>query len=466
MNGRSLLAATTASAFCFGGLSLSACGGALGGNRTSAGFEPLVRARPASKPPYIKHVIIMIQENRSFDNLFAHYPGADGAWYGTMYDKRTKTDRSVRFHKAGLNSFDICHTFQGFRTEYDGGKMDGFGEVGIYAWCGGPSENEYAYQYVDPADIAPYWTIAKQYVLADRMFETQSSGSFIGHQDLIAGGTAINRDESLVNYPTRPPWGCDAPLGTKTSLINAQRQFLRDKGPFPCLHYPTLADSLDRRLVPWKYYTPSVQRPNGKFEMGSLWNAFDAIATVRYGPNWTNNVVSPETRIFQDIHNNELPALSWLIPDEANSDHPKGTLGQYNGPSWVAGVVNAIGRTRYWNSTAIIVVWDDWGGWYDHVPPPQLDYQGLGFRVPMLVISSYAKKNYVSHTQYEFGSILKFVEDNWNMRRIGTTDVRANSIVDCFDFTKPPRAFTPIPAALPQSYFERMRPSNVPVDSE
>ncbi|MBV8117769.1 MAG: hypothetical protein JOY69_05065 [Candidatus Eremiobacteraeota bacterium] len=441
---------------------------AYSGTPRSSGLMPAAQTAAESlRPQYIKHVVIMIQENRSFDNFFAHFPGADGTRYGTMYDARTKSDRVVRLHKASLNSFDICHTWQGFQTEYDGGKMDGFSKAGIYAWCAGPPQKQYAYQYVDPAEIAPYWTMAKQYVLADHMFETQSSGSFIGHQDLIAGGTAIDGTESLVNYPTNQPWGCDAPAGTKTSLLTAQHEFLRDKGPFPCLRYRTLADSLDRRMVPWKYYTPLIARPNGKPEMGSLWNAFDAIAAVRYGPNWKNNVVSPETRIFEDIRNGQLPAVAWLIPAEANSDHPKGEYGQYTGPSWVASVVNAIGtRAELWNSTAIIVVWDDWGGFYDHVPPPQLDYQGLGFRVPMLVISPYAKKSYVSHTQYEFGSILKFVEDNWRMRRIGTTDVRATSIVDCFDFDQPPRTFQTIPAALPQSYFERMRPSNAPLDSE
>jgi phospholipase C len=421
-----------------------------------SGFVPLSRLRPTSTPPYIKHIVIMIQENRSFDNLFATYPGADGTTDGMTHDGKT-----VPLKRDTLVSVDIDHRWQAFQTEYDGGKMDGFDEIHKGAWGGGKPARLYAYRYVNPADIQPYWTMAREYVLADHMFETQSSGSFVAHQDLIAGGTAINHYQSLVNYPSQPPWGCDAPAGTKTSLITVDHQFLSRKGPFPCLTYKTLRDSLDHRLVSWKYYAPASNTP-----IGAIWNAFDAIDAVRNGPQWTSNISTPETSIFKDISKGQLPAVSWLIPDEPNSDHPNGWPNKYHGPSWVASVVNAIGRSSAWNTTAIIVVWDDWGGFYDHVAPPQLDYQGLGFRVPMLVISPYAKKSYVSHTQYEFGSILKFVEDNWNMRRIGSTDVRANSIVDCFDFSQPPRAFQPIPAELPQSYFEHERPSYLPVDTE
>jgi phospholipase C len=432
----------------------------------STGFTPAARGVPeSSTPPFIKHVVIMIQENRSFDNLFAHYPGADGAWYG-----KTKDGSTVRLHMHGLLSWrDIDHTWQGFQIEYDGGKMDGFSKIGLGAEGRQGPAGIYAYQFVDPHEIAPYWTLAHQYVLADRMFETQSSGSFIGHQDLIAGGTAINRYQSLINdpYPVGPltAWGCDADSKTRTSLITVKHRFLPNEGPFPCLSYPTLRDSLDRGEVSWKYYAPPFGKDGRQPPIGLIWTAFDAISAVRYGPEWTNNISAPETNIFKDIRQNTLPAVSWVIPDWRNSDHPGRQV--VGGPSWVAQVVNAIGeKSALWNTTAIVVVWDDWGGFYDHEPPPQLDYQGLGIRVPMLVVSPYAKRDYVSHTQYEFGSILRFVEDNWGLRRLGTTDGRANSIVDVFDFSQPPRAFQPIPAAFPRSYFERMRPSYLPVDTE
>jgi phospholipase C len=429
---------------------------------TSTGRSSVTRTAPSK----IQHIVILIQENRSFDNLFATYPGADGTTTGKIH-----TGQTVPLKKVGLIAKDLCHAWRGFQIEYDGGKMDGFDEVPLGAGCkkNVPPAGSYTYQYVDPDKIRPYWTMAQQYVLGDHMFETQSSGSFIGHQDLIAGGTAINRYQSLVDNPTpitsQTPWGCDAPSRTKTSLLTVKRRFLPGEGPVPCLTYRTLRDSLDEGKVSWKYYAPPFASRSGEPEIGRIWTAFDAIEAVRRGPEWTTNISFPETTIFNDIKGSRLPAVSWLIPDWLNSDHPgQGVTG---GPSWVAQVVNAIGKnTILWNTTAIIVVWDDWGGFYDHVPPPQLDYQGLGIRVPMLVISPYAKQGYVSHTQYEFGSILKFVEDNWGLKRIRTTDVRANSIVDVFNFNQPPRKFQPIPAVLPQSYFEHQRPSYLPIDTE
>ncbi|MGA8532875.1 MAG: alkaline phosphatase family protein [Candidatus Tumulicola sp.] len=442
-----LLRASIAAALC-----ISGCSG--GGSQSSASLLPAGSA--TSTPPakqYISHVVIMIQENRSFDNFFATYPGADGTTTGKTHDGTV-----VPLKKARLVAEDLEHTWKGFLTEYDDGKMDGFDLIGFGALGGMGPAGLYPYQYVDPADIRPYWTMAHQYVLADHMFETQSSGSFVGHQDLIAGGTKINRYDSLVNYPTKTPWGCDAPQVTKTSLLTVRRRFLPRQGPRPCLTYPTLRDSLDAGKVSWKYYAPPFDT------IGDIWTAFDAIYAVRYGPEWTTNISTPETSIFNDISKGKLAAVSWLIPDFTNSDHPG--HGVTGGPSWVAQVVNAIGGSQYWKTTAIIVVWDDWGGFYDHVAPPQLDFQGLGLRVPMLVISPYARKGYVSHTQYEFGSILRFVEDNWGLKRIGTTDVRATSIGNVFDFNGPPRKFSPIPAALPRSYFEHHRPSYQPVDTE
>ncbi len=437
-----------------GALFIAGCSGG-----SSGGGAPLVPAsadRPSPTPHAaspLQHVVIMIQENRSFDNFFATYPGADGTTTG-----KTHTGQIVDLQEAGLIAQDMDHRWQAFVKEYRHGGMDGFDLIHMGALGGGPKANLYPYQYVRPSDIKPYWTMAQRYVLADHMFETQSSGSFVGHQDLIAGGTAINRYRSLVNYPTKTPWGCDAPHDTKTSLLTHQRRLLKGAGPFPCLDYPTLRDSLDAGGISWKYYAPPFTT------IGDIWTAFDAIRAVRYGPEWNTNISSPETNVFKDISKGNLPAVSWVIPDFQNSDHPG--HGVTGGPSWVAQVVNAIGQSPMWKSSAIIVVWDDWGGFYDHVSPPQLDFQGLGFRVPMLVISPYAKKGYVSHTQYEFGSILKFVEDNWQLPRIGSTDERATSIVNVFDFSQPPRRFTPIQAARSKSYFLHRRPSYLPVDTE
>jgi phospholipase C len=436
------------------------------------------RIRTASGSTPIQHIVLLVQENRSFDNLFATFPGADGTMTGQLKNK------TIRLHMAKLNSkCSYGHLYPGFRRDYNGGKMNGFwdegGDTGNAEGCP-VKAGKGPYQYVNPGDVAPYWQIAKQYVLADHMFQTQGSGSFTAHQDLIRGGTTFDQyqTESFVDVPDHAPWGCDAPQYTVTTYLLAgtsHPKYKYHQGPFPCTNifassganYRTLRDLLDAQSVSWKYYVPPLTQHNS----GNLWNAFDVIAPVRYGSEWTTNVASPETKIFSDIKNQRLAAMSWVIPDLKNSDHPRS--GSDTGPSWVAHVVNAIGESRYWQSTAIIIVWDDWGGFYDHVPPAFFDeWGGLGFRVPMLVVSPYARETsssepgYISHSQYEFGSIVKFVEETWNLGLLGTTDGRATSIDDCFDFSQQPRGFTPISAPYGPAFFDRQQPSFQPVDTE
>jgi len=156
--------------------------------------------------------------------------------------------------------------------------------------------------------------------------------------------------------------------------------------------------------------------------------------------------------------------VSWITPTCANSDHAG--CGSNTGPSWVASLVNAIGKSPYWSSTAIFIFWDDYGGWYDDVPPPLVDYDGLGIRVPLLVISPYAKRGYVSHTQYEHGSILQFAEDRFGLPRLAASDTRANSLDDCFDFNAPPRPFVPIAAPHDEAFFRHQPPDLRVPDSE
>jgi phospholipase C len=253
-------------------------------------------------------------------------------------------------------------------------------------------------------------------------------------------------------------WGCDAPPNTRTHLISNTNVWIKKLGPYPCsnkfsVKYPTMRDLLDAKSVSWKYYVPA-QSTN----FGKLMNAFDLVYPVRYGSEWGTNVSSPETNIFNDISSNALPAVSWVIPQENNSDHP-GTS-KDAGPQWVASVVNAIGQSSYWNSTAIVIVWDDWGGFYDNLAPKILDYGGLGFRVPAIVVSPYALAGHISTTQYEFGSILKYIEGNWNLGSLGTSDARANSLIDCFNYSQTPIPFQPIPSNFGKSHFLRERPTN------
>jgi phospholipase C len=443
--------AALASALAF---ALTACGGGQQNGVAGPGVIPgggaTAPATAASSSP-IKHVVLIVQENRSFDNLFAHFPNADGARTGKLH-----TGATVVLKAADLAEGDINHGYTAWVAGWAKGKMNGFDLEGY----GDGQTGSYPYQYIKPAQIAPYWTLAKQYVLADHMFATEKGGSFTAHQDLIAGTTALNDEESLVDVPSQQPWGCDAAHSAKTSLLTKAGAYEADKGPWPCLtQYPTLRDVLDRKHVSWKYYAPSL----ASGDSGYLWNAFDAIAAVREGPEWKTNVATSSSEIFTDIKANRLPAVSWVIPDELNSDHPGHTD---TGPSWVASIVNAVGKSADWNSTAIVIVWDDWGGFYDHVPPPQLDYAGLGFRVPCILVGPYALHGVVSHTQYEFGSILKFIEQNWGLSSLNATDARATSIVNAFDFTQKPRKFTPIASDVPQAFFEHQRPSGLPVDTQ
>jgi phospholipase C len=419
--------------FCVLAAGLAACSGTASPSSPTAALPPAqTAARPDVSPGrYIKHVVVVIQTNRSFDNLFATFPGANGATTGQMSNGQT-----VQLQESNLYSSKLYqNSHQAFLVDYDGGKMDGWNLV----YVNQKPCPQCAYQYVNPAQIKPYWTMAQQYVLADAMFPTETSGDFTSHQDLIRGSSAIDDHQSLIDFPTHGPWGCDAPKGTTVPLLTTNGYV--QNGPFPCMKYSTLRDLLDAKKITWKYYVPPLFTGG---LAGSYWNAFDAIAAVRNGPEWTTNVSSPETNIFTDISNGTLPAMSWVSPNNQNSDHA-GFAKSDTGPAWVAKVVNAVGRSKYWKSTAIVVVWEDWGGWYDHVAPPQLDYRGLGFRVPMIVVSPYAKSAYVSHTQYEFGSIVRFAEDVWTLGRLGTTDTRAASIQDAFDFTQTPRKFTPIP---------------------
>jgi phospholipase C len=299
------------------------------------------------------------------------------------------------------------------------------------------------------------------------MFTTQGSSSFPAHQDLIRGGTAIDPTESLIDDPDKTPWGCPAPPGTTTELITTGLKYERH-GPPPCTSdfpssgsYDTLQELLDAKHVSWKYYTPAYEG-----NTGAMWNAFMVIASVfNNKTEWNAHISQPETKIFADISSGALPSMSWVIPDGFNSDHSG--YKSDTGPSWVASVVNAIGESSYWNSTAIVIVWDDWGGFYDEVKPPKPDNQGgPGLRVPMLIVSPYVGQNEISHETFEFGSIVRFIEDTWNLGRLGTTDETTKSIASMFDFKQSPRSFIKIPSSHSKAFFLHQKPSGLPVDDE
>lgn len=412
--------------------------------------RPRVASRAAMPGSYLQHVVIVVQENRSFDNIFAGFPGADTQSFGYEHNGTMVPLRPTTF-----NAPDMNHVFgQGLR-DWNHGAMNGFDQTNLHT---GGLAGSSIYAFLRRDLVEPYWTMARRYVLADHMFPTEWGPSFSAHIDLIAGSASIDPTHVLADLPTETPWGCDAPAGTLTTIVGSNQVTNINGGPFPCFNFETMADTLDAAGVPWKYYAPKLSN-----YAGSIWTPFDAIGGVRYGADWAN-VTSPETTVLTDAAAGNLPAVSWVVPDYQNSDHAGS--GSSTGPSWVASIVNSIGSGPDWKSTAIIVVWDDWGGWYDNVSPPQLDFIGLGIRVPCIIISPYAKSHYVAHTQYEFGSILKFVEETFGVASLGTTDARASSLDDAFDFTQPARSFDSVPAPYSRSYILHRKPSHKPPDDE
>jgi phospholipase C len=393
----------------------------------------------------IKHVVIIIQENRSVDNLFNGFPGADTVRIG----ERRIGPVNMRPVDLGYPA-DVDHQHHAFVVEYDKGHMDGFADAATTP----RQDDEFPYSYVPESQVEPYWVMARRYTFADRMFQSNTGPSFPAHLYLIAGDSQYTASNPNHLGTTHYAWGCDSPLDAHLTLIDPSGQEV--PGPYPCLDFPTLADAANEAGVTWRYYAPAIK------SLGNIWSAFDAIRHIRYSARW-KNVVSPETRVIPDAIAGDLPSIAWVVPSAQNSDHPfprsatAKDIGLRNGavygPDWVSSVVNAIGRGPFWSSTAIFVVWDDWGGWYDHVPPPQLDRMGLGFRVPFIVISPWSKHHYVSHVQYEFGSILKFAEWTFDLPSLHATDDRANPLADCFDFSKPPEKFEEIPALRRAAFF-------------
>ncbi|MGC2405900.1 MAG: alkaline phosphatase family protein [Candidatus Cybelea sp.] len=454
------------------GLLLGGCGGM----QPTFG-TPVSQAMPAggSASKYLSHVIVIVQENRSFENFFAGYPGANAPLTGcasplpgdparphvNSSSSCPGKDTQVTLHQDTFkNNPDLKHSWGPSMVDWNNGQMDGFSKFGI-------KNGKYeAYDFIEHSEIEPYWTMANQYVLADAMFPTEFGGSFTAHLTLVAGTDDIKLpNEAEVNFPSATPDDCDSPPGTRSAYLTPNR-VVHYNGPFPCFgQFNTIAQVLDGASTTWKYYSTKCQD-------AGFWEPFEAIKYVRYGSDWgPNHIVCPQTQVLKDASNDNLASVDWVTPSHADSDHP--AYRGDEGPSWVSSVVNAVGQSSYWPTSAIIVVWDDWGGFYDNANPPKLDYRGLGIRVPCLIISPYAKQNYVTHVQYEYGSILRFIEEvnglaagSIGPKSKGYTDGRAASLDDAFDFTQQPRKFTKIGSKYPMSHFLHEPPSDEPVDTE
>ncbi|HEX3671726.1 MAG TPA: alkaline phosphatase family protein, partial [Candidatus Cybelea sp.] len=345
---------------------------------------------------------------------------------------------------------DTVHTHQAFLTEYAGGQLNGFDQE----QCKGTCPKDAAFAYVPQSDVQEYYTLAETYTFADNLFQTDQGPSFPAHQYLVSGTSAVSDSSpnKASNNPLSPSGqlvgGCDSPTGSLVGVINPNGGEPQNLKTYPCFQRQALMNEMDTAGVSWKYYqaTPG----------SGLFNAVDAIHSI-----WSNksemaqDVITPPTQVITDVQNGNLADVVWVTPTQAASDHPKVNNG--SGPSWVGDVVNAIGESQYWNNTAIFITWDDWGGFFDHVQPTIYNSFELGFRVPLIVVSPYAKQGYVSHTQHEFGSILKFVEETFSLPSLGTTDQRADDLSDCFNFYKGSvRKFKPVHTKYPASYFRTL----------
>jgi phospholipase C len=404
----------------------------------ASSFDPFVTG--AGK---IKHVIYIVQENRSFDNLFQGYPGAD-----TVSKGKDSKGGTIALKPVSLKTwYTLDHSAESMFVDCNGTgslpgtkcRMNGFdGEPS----SGPPGLKHPMYVYVPHNETKPYFDMAHEWVLADKTFASQLDESFVAHQYIIAA-----QAQSSVDIPFSR-WGCEGGIYDYVHILLKDRT-ISYYTQRPCFNYETLGDELDDAHLSWRFYTSRFM--NRSSDGGALWSAYQAVYHIYNGPDW-KKIITPQKTFLTDVAHGKLASFTWITPTCVNSDHV--SCGGGGGPSWVTALVNAVGKSKFWNSTAIFVQWDDWGGLYDHVPPPHKDYDGLGFRVPLLVISPYAKKDYVSHVQYETASVLRFAEDLYGLGQLLAADKRAVSPAkDCFDFSQSPRKFIPIKAPLDASFF-------------
>jgi phospholipase C len=363
----------------------------------------------------IQHVVFLIKENRTFDHYFGTFPGADGATSG-----KTSTGRAIPLaHAPDETPYDIGHSWRDALIAMNRGRMDKFDLVE----SGDIDGYKLPYTQLYESDIPNYFAYAREFVLADRMFSSMVGPSFPNHLYTVAaqdGGVLDNP------HPNHYNWGCDSDDDQSVPIQKPDGRLTTDP---PCFDFQTLADSLEAAHVSWKYYAP----PKGKY--GYQWSTLDAIRHIRESPLWTDHVVN-DAQFESDALNGKLPAVSWLVTGDA-SEHPP--LSTCAGENWTVRQLNAVMKGPDWNSTVVFVTWDDFGGFYDHLPPPQGKDYDLGPRVPLIIISPYAKKGYISHTEYEFSSFLKFAEVRFHLPPLTDRDSKAGDMLDSFDFKQEPQ---------------------------
>jgi phospholipase C len=431
----------------------------------------------------IRHVVIIMQENRSFDSYFGTYPGADGipglagnpGKVPCLPDPLRHTCDQP-YHDTSARNGGGTHGHGNAVGDIAGGKMNGFiqqAERGRTHFCrihiNDPRcsllpRKPDVMGYHDWHEIPNYWDYAKNFVLQDHMFQSDASWSLPQHLYMVSGWSAkctITGDPMSCHPAVEAPPGPPGSAGNKA-------------GKIPDYPWTDLTYLLHKYGVSWRYYVQNGTQPdcanNAMFcapvpqnaNTPGVWNPLPWFDTVRRDNQLSN--IAPLNDLFTALKTNTLPAVSWIVPGDQDSDHPPSLI--TNGQAYVTGLINSIMRSKAWSSTAIFLCWDDWGGFYDHVKPPRVDAQGYGLRVPGLVISPYAKKGYIDHQTLSQDAYLKFIEDDFlatqrlnpktDGRPDSRPDVRENqkilgNLVKDFNFNQKPRPSLLLPLYPPYS---------------
>jgi phospholipase C len=416
----------------------------------------------------IKHIIIIMQENRSFDQYFGTYPGADGfpASGGrfTTCVPDPATQRCVfPFHDSKDSNTGGPHGAAAATADIDGGRMDGFvsqarGGItncvnSVNPACKSKVEPD-VMGYHDAREIPNYWTYASQFVLQDHMFEPNASWSLPQHLFMVSEWSA--------KCATSDPFSCVNALDAPDNPLNPGFGFANPSQP-PDYAWTDLTYLLHKTQVSWRYYIEGGTEPDCEDSSAvtcspvaqhartpGIWNPLPDFDTVKQDGQLSN--ITDVSSYFAAAKNGTLPAVSWITPSNADSEHPDSLVSA--GQAWTASLINAAMRSPDWSSTAIFLSWDDWGGFYDNVAPPTVDANGYGLRVPGIVISPYARQGYIDHTVYSQDAYVKFIEDDFlgGARIDPATDgrpdprptVRENvallgDLTNDFDFSQQPR---------------------------
>ena len=368
------------------------------------------RAQTASEAiTPIEHFVVVMQENHTFDNYFGTYPGADGLPPDEcmpVNPRDPSDDRCVRpFHSTGPSE-DLDHSVATFEIQYNKGRLDGF----VHALNLRNQNGRMSMRYYDDRDLPYYWNLVDEYVVFDRFFSSDKGGSLSNHMFWVAARGVV--DSSV------PPSGYDI---------------------------PTIFDALQAAGVSWKFYvqnydpditfrTPPESEDADRISQ-VVWCPLLAIPRFVDDPTLSSHIVDLD-EYYEDLRSDRLPAVSYIIPSGA-SEHPPGSI--QAGQRFISGLIHALMQSDAWESSAFLVTYDDWGGWYDHVPPPQVDSLGYGFRVPAFLVSSYAREGHIDSTVMDFSSIPRFIEENWGLEPIAERDASANTFMLAFDFERPPR---------------------------